>query len=119
MRLRMAFKSKDPVFSIAATALQGVPPVQPWSKRLSVFVVGHVGLWFSDPQPDWQHRAASLRMTPKKRDYFALAFPNSSTRSRTLSTCFGSVSRLPSSRMGINLSNSGPECDPVITIRMG
>lgn len=51
--------------------------------------------------------------------YPARAFPNSAALSPTLSTCFGSGNRLPSSRIGMSLSNSGPECDPVITIRMG
>ena len=49
----------------------------------------------------------------------ARALPNSSTRSCTLSTCLGRWSWLPDSRMGISLSNSGPECDPVMMIRMG
>src|SRR3569832_789385 len=44
---------------------------------------------------------------------------NSSSRSRTLFTCVGRCSVLPCSMIGINLSNSGPECDPVSATRTG
>ena len=51
--------------------------------------------------------------------YRPRASPNAFTRSATFITCFGSDRRLPSSRMGINLSNSGPECEPVNRMRTG
>jgi hypothetical protein len=47
------------------------------------------------------------------------ALANCETRWWTFRTGFGSGKRLPSSRIGISLSNSGPECDPVMTMRMG
>src|ERR1700679_2913030 len=42
-----------------------------------------------------------------------------STRSSTLNTWAGRSSRLPSSKSGISLSNSGPECASVRMIRTG
>ena len=44
---------------------------------------------------------------------------NCSIRSRTFRTWTGRSRRLPSSTMGINLSNSGPECAPVSAMRTG
>src|SRR5690242_6083313 len=44
---------------------------------------------------------------------------NASTRSFTLFTFFGNGRRLPSSMIGISLSNSGPECDAVSIMRTG
>ena len=44
---------------------------------------------------------------------------NAAIRSCVFITCTGNGNCEPSSRIGISLSNSGPECDPVKTIRTG
>src|SRR5215472_1883332 len=49
----------------------------------------------------------------------ACAALNAAIRSCVFMTCTGSSICEPSSRIGISLSNSGPECDPVNSILTG
>ena len=64
-------------------------------------------------------RAALRQRLAVISSLLACAALNAAIRSCVFITCTGKGSCEPSSRIGISLSNSGPECEPVNTMRTG